>query len=91
MNRRCLIWRESVYRNNFICSECGKPLADANGNPYAALPFTPMGNYYACPVCFQPVAVEQIVDVSEDVEGLQGSYDKFLKKQKKERRRLRRR
>lgn len=91
MNRRCLIWRESVYHNNFRCNICGTNVAKDSGEPLDTTLFDMMGNFIVCPKCYNPVAVEQTVDVSEDVEGLQGSYDEFRKKQKREKRRFRRR
>lgn len=88
MNKDAVIWDRDVYQNDFKCAVCNVKLGE-NGAPYDTLPFTPLGRFYACPVCFQPVAVEQTVDVSEDESGLQGDYKDYLKKRAKLKRRLR--
>lgn len=96
MNTPAIIWRESVYKNGFKCNECGAQIADSEtGEPLDNTPFSPLGNFLFCPSCLNPVAQLEVVDVSEDVQGLQGDYEDFRRKQKREtnkvsRKRLRR-
>lgn len=89
MNKNALVWRKSVYQNSFKCNQCGEPIANEDGEPRDDAPFSLIGNTLHCPKCLNPVARLEVMDVSEDVEGLQGDYDEFQRKQKQERKTVR--
>lgn len=83
MTKQALIWRKSVYQNNFKCNQCGEQIANEDGEPRDDAPFSLMGNTLHCPKCLNPVARMETVNVSEDIEGKQGDYEEFKRKQER--------
>lgn len=77
------IWRESVYKNGFVCNECGKPVADAEtGEPKGETLFDPNEKLLICPNCGNVVAKikdELMPDYMEA--GLHGNWEDFKKGQ----------
>lgn len=62
--KTALVWRESVYKNNFRCSHCGAQLWDAaNDQPTANLGYDPdIPNNLHCMKCKTCVATMKEYD-----------------------------
>ena len=72
-----LIWRESVYKNDFVCT-CGHKLYNVDEDELDAVIFEDTKGVY-CPECNSMVAI--ITTVEEDTpKGLQGDYNEYCKK-----------
>lgn len=73
MWKRAIVWRESIYNNDFICS-CGNRLAENDGTLKDEL-VKGDDNYAYCRKCGLPVALIRIIDT--DLSGKQGSWDDY--------------
>lgn len=79
MIKEAIIWRESVYKNRFIC-KCGRKLADDNGNVNGDTLVAKYINdteYLHCPKCKNAVAYITKIDAPENMSGLQGNIEDF--------------
>lgn len=76
MKQTAFIWRECVYKNNFMC-KCGTPLADFGGNPQEDILFMPKENLLLCPHCGQIVAKVKEIEVEVVMSGKQGDWKDF--------------
>ena len=54
MKKNAIIWRESVYKNDFTCG-CGKVLFE-NGNVVNDVLYDPQSDLLVCPNCLKVVA-----------------------------------
>lgn len=83
---KAIVWRKSVYDNNFKCPICGTRLGNGNSiNDKAAVvpASTPEGEGIICQLCGYGVAVfKEVPDLDCD-NPLQGSFDEFQKNIKK--------
>ena len=58
---QAIIWKESIYKNDFKCDSCGELLSNENGLPndntgFDANPYQPQDILYCCS-CKEPVAI----------------------------------
>ena len=77
MKQQAIIWKKSVYMNNFICPICGNKLFDVTKNRLMEdnVGFVPpYVNDVLCIKCHNPVAVIREIDGNVET-GLQGEYD----------------
>lgn len=86
MEKTAMIWRKSVYKNEFKCNRCALQLADSAGKLLEGK--TRLGTRFGkpfvfCRRCGNPVMRIEKVDVPEEMGGLQGDYTKFKKGKKK--------
>lgn len=85
-----IVWRESVYKNSFKCTMCGRKLADKNGQPTADLIYdkNSMDRQRAFCRCGYPVADVQLrvpglpAPENEDY-AFSGNLEDFLEKERK--------
>lgn len=71
MKRDVLIWKESIYKNHFVC-KCGEKLADKDtGEPVADLPClqSPTQLVGICPKCQEAVFVMVCEDLPKELKG----------------------
>lgn len=78
MKKTAFIWRESVYKNHFIC-KCGYKLANDKGYPgeHVLAGKVNETEYLFCPECELAVAKLTEIDAPEDMTGLQGDFGKW--------------
>lgn len=77
MKQKAIIWKESVYKNNFVCPICGNKLFDVNKNELVEdnVGFIPhFENNILCMKCHNFVAIIKEIDGNGEI-GLQGKYD----------------
>ena len=80
MIKHAIIWKKSVYINNFHCDKCGAELADKNGNIHPPLQYHAVWDTYRCGKCGNIVARGEDLEVPDGTPpGLYGNYDDFMK------------
>lgn len=83
--REAFIWRESVYKNKFKCNICGNQVADPEtGEPTRLTLVSPKFGMIQCPRCRNVVARIEMMEVPEDMSGLQGSLADYERREKHE-------
>ena len=85
MLKKIVVWRESVYKNEFRCL-CGAFLADVDGSHYEDNVFAEklgFRTYLHCKECLKPVAYLETADLPEDMEGKQGNINDYYERRKK--------
>jgi len=66
MSKTAVVWRESVYKNNFRCSHCGTPLLNPATKAHTdELMINPEGTALYCGKCGTLVAVLKPYDGDE--------------------------
>ena len=79
MRKTAFIWRESVYKNDFKCNECGTVLATTSGEPLGTTLYDNRNGNLICPDCGNCVAMTKEIDAPEVVSGKQGYWRDFEK------------
>ena len=85
-----IVWRESVYKHSFKCTQCGRKLADKNGQPTDDLIYDKNSNdrQRAFCRCGYPVADVQLqvpgLEPPEDEDyAFRGNLEDYLEKERK--------
>ena len=84
MKRTAVVWRKSVYKNEFTCS-CGAKLADADGTNFednVLMEISNFGTYVYCKKCLKSVAYLRYVNLPKDAERLQGNINDYERRKK---------
>lgn len=82
MKKKVLIWKESVYKNGFRCTKCGKPLM-VDGKLILNRVMIENGGfrkYVYCKHCFLPVAYEKVMEMPEEEHGMMGDINEYERK-----------
>ena len=90
MNSNMIVWRESIYKNNFKCTQCGRKLADKNGQPTEKLIYDKdnTDRQRAICTCGYPVADVQLqvpdLEPPENEDyAFRGNLEDYLEKERK--------
>lgn len=85
-----IVWRESVYKNGFKCTQCGRKLADKNGQPTEKLIYDKESKdrQRAICTCGYPVAdvqlkVPGLPSPETDNYAFRGNLEDYLEKERK--------
>ena len=79
MKKTAIIWRESVYKNDFRCNVCKAALFNADTKTVKdEVLIDETTNLMYCPDCKNLVARIQEITVTKDIKGLQGNWDKYF-------------
>lgn len=81
MLRTAIVWRESVYKNDFKCNKCGHVVANKKGWPADDTLYDPDGQWLFCPECHNCVGREKEVD-DDGPSGLRGYFGDFMRKKR---------
>lgn len=70
-----IIWRESVYKNDFVC-RCGEQLMK-DGEISKAILYDEVLRFLICPKCKNNVALlsKELIEVDENIEYKQGLWE----------------
>ena len=82
MKQPAIIWRESIYKNNFTCN-CGEKLGSDEGDPIPDMLMDEEESYLVCPKCMKTAARLEMVELPEGTtEKLQGDWLEYIKRTK---------
>lgn len=77
MRKEVFVWKESVYKNRFIC-KCGNRLADPDGsNVDMLIENYGFRRYCYCKKCANVVAYLKLMEIPEDEHGLIGNITEY--------------
>lgn len=79
MKKTAIIWRKSVYENDFRCNVCKAALFNADTMTVKdEVIIDEEKQSMFCPDCKNKVAHIQEIIVTRNIEGLQGNWDKYF-------------